>query len=646
MGRLLQQVAFKADFYGYSKVTQGQHDNSIVAAWKRMQTAKLPVRVGDYLPWVNEGRFRATFANVLASSPIARNVIPVSLDMLLLANDNGSKDVSLESSPVAHGAPTRTPRVTVVIDMVVFQRQAMKPRGIGRVWRNVIPALASTLSRMLPSNKVEIVTMFRQGTPKRATIDIAHGLARVCVGTRDDQGAVVIELGQQCDAGYPRDVSARQEWGPPFDDSGDFDSDGLALAALCRRVKASVFISTEYTAPVFPKSSGQELRGGFREQSHGEGCDVVPAQVLLLHDMTPEKFRWTDPVWALKADAIRNARSIVAISEATAAAVARHFPLLDATVHVALNGLDEEFRGMSAKIVMGSTLKIEQKEDAAVNGLRQRLGLQPGQPYVLLVGNRLGYKNAGVVYAALEMVATDEEHRHAAAFALPTLGLLLVGGDASGLGDEERAALQRLVATGRSAPCASRTGGDESPLSGPCLAVTTVARAPFLGEEDLRVAYSGAAVLAYMSLDEGFGLPVAEALSAGCPVLASDIPAHRELLRGLQAPPAFSSDPGHPGALLVDPTSPRAVAAGFRVMLRAAAGLGAVVPGASPVETSATSEHRRARRALRGHLASFAMQRFGTWQPVAAALATAVSEAALNRTGPVSLVAVQVGGAA
>lgn len=44
--------------------------------------------------------------------------------------------------------------------------------------------------------------------------------------------------------------------------------------------------------------------------------------------------------------------------------------------------------------------------------------------------------------------------------------------------------------------------------------------------------YAGAAAVAYVSWYEGFGLPVLEGLAAGCPVIASDVPAHREVARG------------------------------------------------------------------------------------------------------------------
>lgn len=51
----------------------------------------------------------------------------------------------------------------------------------------------------------------------------------------------------------------------------------------------------------------------------------------------------------------------------------------------------------------------------------------------------------------------------------------------------------------------------------------------FQKEEDLARLYAGAEFLIFPSYHEGFGLPVAEAMAAGCPVIASKIPALEEI---------------------------------------------------------------------------------------------------------------------
>ncbi len=54
-------------------------------------------------------------------------------------------------------------------------------------------------------------------------------------------------------------------------------------------------------------------------------------------------------------------------------------------------------------------------------------------------------------------------------------------------------------------------------------------RLPYLPDGDLRAVVAGAAALVLPSRDEGFGLPVLEALAAGVPVVCSDVPALREV---------------------------------------------------------------------------------------------------------------------
>jgi glycosyltransferase involved in cell wall biosynthesis len=51
----------------------------------------------------------------------------------------------------------------------------------------------------------------------------------------------------------------------------------------------------------------------------------------------------------------------------------------------------------------------------------------------------------------------------------------------------------------------------------------------FVPDEELSALYRLASVFCYPSLDEGFGLPVLEAMACGCPVVTSEIPALREV---------------------------------------------------------------------------------------------------------------------
>jgi glycosyltransferase involved in cell wall biosynthesis len=188
---------------------------------------------------------------------------------------------------------------------------------------------------------------------------------------------------------------------------------------------------------------------------------------------------------------------MVAISEATRQDARRLLALRDVTV--VYPAAHERFRP---------------QEPAAVAEVLARHGL--ARPYVLSVGVLEPRKNlAGLVEAFGRLV---DQPAVTLAVAGPTGWL---DGDPRGL----------AAASGRAE------------------------RIRFLGEvpaEDLPALYSGAEVLAYPSLYEGFGLPVLEAMACGTPVVASRVASLPEVV-------------GEAG-ILVDP-EPDAIAAGMRELL-------------------------------------------------------------------------------
>jgi glycosyltransferase involved in cell wall biosynthesis len=81
----------------------------------------------------------------------------------------------------------------------------------------------------------------------------------------------------------------------------------------------------------------------------------------------------------------------------------------------------------------------------------------------------------------------------------------------------------------------------------------------YLADDELRRVVAGARLLAFPSRYEGFGLPPLEAMAAGVPVVASDLPAVREVTGGLVTlvPPGDAD--ALAGALLTElrtPTGP------------------------------------------------------------------------------------------
>lgn len=108
---------------------------------------------------------------------------------------------------------------------------------------------------------------------------------------------------------------------------------------------------------------------------------------------------------------------------------------------------------------------------------------------------------------------------------------------------------------------ATRPGTPDLVLAGPAGRERSLTGRPgvlptgWLEEDDLRALVAGASALVLPSLDEGFGLPVLEALAAGRPVLAADVPALREVAGG--------------HAVLADPLDVDALAEGLSQVLDA-----------------------------------------------------------------------------
>lgn len=141
------------------------------------------------------------------------------------------------------------------------------------------------------------------------------------------------------------------------------------------------------------------------------------------------------------------------------------------------------------------------------------------EPYILAVGNLEARKNLVRLMEAFAELVRDPSF---------TAQLVIVGQQKAGAAEILRSA---------------RTAGLEP----------RVFFTGFIAEPQLNLLYNRAALFVYPSLYEGFGLPPVEAMRCGCPVVASNTSAMPEVLGD--------------AAILVDPTSVRAIADAIRAVL-------------------------------------------------------------------------------
>ncbi len=215
-------------------------------------------------------------------------------------------------------------------------------------------------------------------------------------------------------------------------------------------------------------------------------------QMLVIHDTgvfeSPEAYSWKFRAWYkfLQARLVRGRSGIVTVSQFSRREIARCLATEAGRITVIPEGADHMRR---------------LAPDASVLA---RHAITPGR-FVVAVGNLSRHKNLAALGAT------------GAALATRGIDLVITGGLDSG-----------VFAAGRH---------------------TLPVQAKYVGrvsDEQLRALYDAAACFVFPSLYEGFGLPAIEAMICGCPVVAADIPALREVCGD--------------AALFCDPTDPDDIA--------------------------------------------------------------------------------------
>lgn len=198
--------------------------------------------------------------------------------------------------------------------------------------------------------------------------------------------------------------------------------------------------------------------------------DKVPV-VLTVHDFTyelmPELFDDVSADLQRKAQWLDAASAVVCVSETTRADLERFHPEFDRPVVVAPHAVSAGFFEAKA---------------GPMRGVPER--------YLLHVGNRHRHKNVGLLLKAFAEISRRDRGIH-----------LVMSG--AGL-PEELEVINELGITDR----------------------THLVK---VSDSRLGALYAGAEAFVFPSLYEGFGLPLLEAMAAGCPVVMSDIPASVEV---------------------------------------------------------------------------------------------------------------------
>jgi alpha-1,3-rhamnosyl/mannosyltransferase len=228
----------------------------------------------------------------------------------------------------------------------------------------------------------------------------------------------------------------------------------------------------------FP-SAWPGLRLSGADLAHGPDARLVGGsapQVVTFHDVFEAKStEWSsaahrERLLARWAEAAGRAARVLCVSASTARDVASLWRVPPERIAVTPLGVDPTFRALAP---------------AHAEPVLRRLGVSP--PYVLFVGLAQPRKNLEAVATIFARLAARDE----------TLSLVLAGEDG--------------YPPGRLGTVLKETG-----------AVDRVRLLGYVAPEDLPALYAAAGCLLFPSRDEGFGLPVLEAMACGCPVVVSD----------------------------------------------------------------------------------------------------------------------------
>jgi len=193
---------------------------------------------------------------------------------------------------------------------------------------------------------------------------------------------------------------------------------------------------------------------------------------------------------------IPRANMVVTVSEDARNQMLEHFAVAPDKVRVVYNGVDERFKPLAKSATFKSLYHLPDE-------------------YILFVGSSYGNKNIKRMIEAFWLSRQERKFNHH----------LVIAGRFGNEGADLKAFVEK-----NNLGSVVHFGG-------------------YFPDHDLPKLYNHASVFVFPTLSEGFGLPPLEAMACGTPVVASDIPALREVLGE--------------SALLVDPYSVQSIAEGM-----------------------------------------------------------------------------------
>ena len=225
----------------------------------------------------------------------------------------------------------------------------------------------------------------------------------------------------------------------------------------------------------------------------------------------PNRFKFTRTYWQqviqthVRVALLRHLDAAVAISEYTAAAIRVHIKTNDVKISVVYPAADPMF-------------SEDKSTDASRRVLFERLGVT--DPYFLYVGALNWHKNVRTIIKAFRLIQESSNE----------LAVLVIVGHENWPKEDLHLVNEPNVVS-----------------------------IPILDDSDLAILYSHTVAFIYLSLDEGFGLPVVEAMSMGAPVIVSRRGALPEVVgsAGFQVEPEDEDQVRNAMALLLSSSTER-----------------------------------------------------------------------------------------